>query len=164
MTKAATDVIRILQGKTLCTAESCTGGMIGGALTAVSGASNVYKGGIVSYTNEVKINVLGVSPELLAEKGAVCAEVAQQMAQGARKALGCDLAVSATGVAGPDSDDRGNPVGLVYVALTDGDRTWVRKLELGGRLFRRDRIRTLSANHALDMVRRYLTGLEIEIF
>ena len=150
------------QGKTLGTAESCTGGLIAKRVTDLPGASSALKGGIVSYTNEVKINVLGVSPDLLDEQGAVCAQVAQQMAQGAKKALGCDLAVSATGVAGPDSDDRGNPVGLVYVALTDGDRTWVRKLELGGRLFRRDRIRTLSANHALDMARRYLTGLDIE--
>ena len=150
------------QGKTLGTAESCTGGLIAKRVTDLPGASSALKGGIVSYTNEVKINVLGVSPDLLDEQGAVCAQVAQQMAQGAKKVLGCDLAVSATGVAGPDSDDRGNPVGLVYVALTDGDRTWVRKLELGGRLFRRDRIRTLSANHALDMVRRYLTGLDIE--
>ena len=151
------------QGKTLGTAESCTGGLIAKRITDLPGASSALKGGIVSYTNEVKINVLGVSPDLLDEQGAVCAQVAQQMSLGAKKALGCDLAVSATGVAGPDSDDRGNPVGLVYVALTDGDRTWVRKLELGGRLHRRDRIRTLSANHALDMVRRYLTGLEIEM-
>ena len=84
------------------------------------------------------------------------------MAKGAKQALNCDLAVSATGVAGPDSDDRGNPVGLVYVALTDGEHTWVRRLELGGTLHRRDRIRTLTANHAFDMVRRYLTGLDIE--
>ena len=150
------------QGKTLGTAESRTGGLIAKRITDLSGASSALKGGIVSYANEVKINVLGVSPVLLKEQGAVCAQVAAQMAQGAKKALGCDLAVSATGVAGPDSDDWGNPVGLVYVALTDGKQTWVRKLELGGRIARRDRIRTLSANHALDMVRRYLTGLEIE--
>ncbi len=150
------------QGKTMGTAESCTGGLIAKRITDLPGSSAVLKGGIVSYTNEVKINVLGVSPELLEDKGAVCAEVAAEMAQGAKRILNCDLAVSATGVAGPDSDDRGNPVGLVYVALTDGEHTWVRMLELGGRLFRRDRIRTLSVNHALDMVRRYLTGLDIE--
>ena len=151
------------QGKTLGTAESCTGGLIAKRITDLPGASSALMGGIVSYTNQVKINVLGVSPELLEEKGAVCAEVAIAMAQGAKAALGCDLAVSATGVAGPDRDDRGNPVGLVYVALTDGASTWVRRLELGGTRHRRDRIRTLAANHALDMARRYLSGLDIEI-
>ena len=145
-------------GKTLGTAESCTGGLIAKRITDLPGASSALTGGIVSYTNQVKINVLGVSPELLEEQGAVCADVAIAMAKGARAVLGCDLAVSATGVAGPDSDDRGNPVGLVYVALADSERSWVRKLELGGTLHRRDRIRTLAANHALDMVRRYLTG------
>ena len=150
------------QGKTLGTAESCTGGLIAKRITDLSGASSALKGGIVSYTNEVKINVLGVSPELLEEKGAVCAEVAAAMAQGARKVLDCDFAVSATGVAGPNSDERDNPVGLVYVALTDGTDTWVRKLELGGRLSRRDRIRTLAANHAFDMLRRRLSGLDPE--
>jgi len=151
------------QGRTLGTAESCTGGLIAKRITDLSGASSVLKGGIVSYTNEVKMNVLGVSPELLDEKGAVCAEVASAMAVGARKVLGCDFAVSATGVAGPDKDDRNNPVGLVYVALADGENCWVRKLELGGTLHRRDRIRTLAANHAFDMVRRRLTGLDPEM-
>ena len=148
------------QGKTLGTAESCTGGLIAKRMTDLPGASSALKGGIVSYTNEVKINVLGVSPELLEEKGAVCAEVAAEMARGAVRVLGCDLAVSATGVAGPDSDDRGNPVGLVYVALAHGEEVWTRKLELGGTISRRDRIRTLAANHALDMVRRRLNGLD----
>ena len=76
--------------------------------------------------------------------------------------MNCDLAVSATGVAGPDKDDRDNPVGLVYVALADENDAWVRKLELGGTIGRRDRIRTLAANHALDMLRRYLTGFNPE--
>ena len=147
------------QGETLGTAESCTGGLIAKRMTDLPGASSVFMGGIVSYTNQVKANVLSVPQELLDEQGAVCADVAIAMARGARAALGCDLAVSATGVAGPDRDDRGNPVGLVYVALADSEHTWVRKLELGGTLHRRDRIRTLAANHALDMVRRYLAGL-----
>ena len=146
------------QGVTLGTAESCTGGLIAKRITDLPGASSVLMGGIVSYTNEVKTRVLGVAPELLEEKGAVSAEVAVAMAKGARRVLGCDLAVSATGVAGPDRDDRGNPVGLVYVALADEENVWVRKLELGGAIARRDRIRTLAANHALDMVRRRLMG------
>lgn len=150
------------RGLTLGTAESCTGGLIAKRITDLPGASCVLRGGVVSYTNEVKEGVLGVPHDLLEAQGAVCADVARAMARGARQALGCDLAVSATGVAGPDSDDRGNPVGLVYVALAEGDRCWVRELRLGGARARRDRVRTLAANHALDMVRRWLAGLEIE--
>lgn len=150
------------RGLTLGTAESCTGGLIAKRMTDLAGSSAVLKGGIVSYTNEVKQNVLGVPGTLLEEQGAVCDQVARAMAEGARRVLNCDLALSATGVAGPDSDERGNPVGLVYVGLTDGSRTWVRELRMGGTGRRRDRIRTYAANHALDMVRRYLTGLPIE--
>ena len=113
------------RGLTLGTAESCTGGLIAKRITDVPGSASVFKGGVVSYHCEVKAGVLGVSQTLLDEKGAVCAEVAEQMAQGARKVLGCDVAVSATGVAGPDPDDRGNPVGLVFTALATTDGVWV---------------------------------------
>ena len=150
------------QGLTLGTAESCTGGLLAKRLTDLPGASAVFRGGVVSYTNEVKANVLGVAQTLLDEQGAVCADVARAMAQGARRVLGCDVAVATTGVAGPDSDERGNPVGLVYVAMAAPDGCWVRELHLGGARERRDRVRTLAANHAFDMVRRWLTGLEIE--
>ena len=150
------------RGLTLGTAESCTGGLIVKRLTDVSGASAVFKGGVVSYTNEVKAGVLGVSRALLDEKGAVCAEVAKEMAQGARKVLGCDAAVSVTGVAGPDPDDRGNPVGLVFTALATPDGVWVKELNLASQSARRDRTRNLAANHALDMVRRWLAGLSPE--
>ena len=143
------------QGLTLGTAESCTGGLIAKRVTDVPGASAVLRGGVVSYTNQVKANVLGVSQEVLNAQGAVCAEVARQMAQGARKVLGCDLAVSTTGVAGPDSDERGNPVGLVYVALATPEGCEAVQLHLGGAAQRRDRVRTMAANHALDLVRRY---------
>lgn len=153
------------KGLTLGTAESCTGGLIAKRMTDLAGASAVFKGGVVSYTNEVKAAVLGVSPELLKGQGAVCDDVARAMARGARAVLDCDLALSATGVAGPDSDDWGNPVGLVYVALAAEDGCWVRKLNLSGPKDRRDRVRTMSANHGLDMVRRYLAGLPVdEIF
>ena len=158
-------VLEGLKGKglTLGAAESCTGGLIAKRLTDLPGASSVFKGGVVSYTNGVKMGILGVSSELLEERGAVCADVARAMAEGARKALGCDLAVSATGVAGPDSDDRGNPVGLVYVALAAPDGCWVRELNLSGPRDRRDRVRTLAASHCLDMARRYLAGLPVEL-
>ena len=148
------------RGLTLGTAESCTGGLIAKRLTDVPGAASVFKGGVVSYHCEVKAGLLGVSQALLDEKGAVCAPVAEQMAQGARRALGCDLAVSATGVAGPDPDDRGNPVGLVFVGLAAPDGCWVKQLNLASPGARRDRIRTLAANHALDMARRWLEGLD----
>lgn len=148
------------RGLTLGTAESCTGGLIAKRLTDVPGSASAFLGGVVSYHCEVKAGLLGVSQALLDEKGAVCAEVAEQMALGARKALGCGLAVSATGVAGPDPDDRGNPVGLVYTALAAPDGCWVKQLNLASPGARRDRIRTLAANHALDMARRWLAGLE----
>ena len=119
----------------------------------------MFKGGVVSYHCEVKAGALGVSQALLDEKSAVCAEVAGEMARGARKILGCDLAVAVTGVAGPDSDERGNPVGLVYTALAAPDGLWVKRLNLSAPRARRDRIRNLAANHALDMARRWLAGL-----
>jgi len=152
-------VVKLLKGKglTLGCAESCTGGLFGKRVTDVPGASEVFKGGVISYTNEVKTALLGVPAQLLEEKGAVCAEVAQAMALGARKALNCDLAISFTGVAGPGSDDRGNPEGLVYAALVYGDEVWVRKL---GGWRDRDRIRTMAVSNGLDMVRRMVLGLE----
>ena len=125
-------------------------------MTDLPGSSAVFKGGVVSYTNEVKAGVLGVPQAMLDEFGAVSAQVARAMAQGARRVLGCDLAVSLTGVAGPDPDDRNNPVGLVYVALDTPEGTRVRELHL---INGRARIRTVAATNAFDMVRRYLTGL-----
>ena len=150
------------RGLTLGTAESCTGGLIAKRLTDVPGSACAFLGGVVSYHCEVKAGLLGVSQALLDERGAVCAQVAEQMAQGAIRALGCDLAVSATGVAGPDPDDRGNPVGLVFVGLAAPDGCWVKQLNLASPGARRDRIRTLAANHALDMARRWLAGLSPE--
>lgn len=150
------------KGLTLGTAESCTGGLIAKRMTDLSGASAVFRGGVVSYVNDVKRDVLGVPQKLLDERGPVCAEVAEAMARGARAALGCDLAVAVTGVAGPNSDERGNPVGLVYAALCAPDGCWVRELNLAGAGARRDRVRTLAASHCFDLARRYLTGLPVE--
>ena len=137
--KLSSNVIAALQGKTLVTAESCTGGGIGTALTGVPGSSKVYKGGIISYTNDVKMKQLGVDSELLNRVGAVSAEVAVAMASGVRRLLCADVAVSVTGLAGPDGDEFGNPVGTVFVGYCDeriavskeyhfsGDREAVRK-------------------------------------
>ena len=141
------DVIRALQGKTLVTAESCTGGGIGAALTSVSGSSAVFKGGIISYTNEVKNQVLGVDAKLLEEKGAVSAPVAEAMAKGARERLHADVAVSVTGLAGPGGDDYGNPVGTVYIGYSDESKTLSRQfLFYGGR----DAIRNQAIRAALE--------------
>ena len=149
------------KGLTIGTAESCTGGLMAKRLTDVPGASQVFKGGIVSYTNEVKHNVLGVPQELLDQYGAVSAPVAQAMAEGARRALGCDIALSSTGVAGPDKDDRGNEVGTMFVAIAGPEGTHVRALHLGMRPVRA-RLRTQTAHHAFDLARRYLAGLPLE--
>ena len=146
------------RGLTLGSAESCTGGLIAKRFTDLPGASAVFRGGVVSYTDAVKHGLLGVSQEMLDQYGAVSEPVARAMAQGARQALDCDLAVSTTGVAGPGPDGRGNPVGLVYVGLAAPDGCWVRTLQLGGI---RERVRTVAASNALDMVRRWLSGLTI---
>jgi len=140
---------------TLGAAESCTGGLISKRMTDLAGASTVFRGGIVCYASEVKRDVLGVSQEMLDTNGAVSEPVARAMAQGARRVLGCDLAVAVTGVAGPDPDERGNPVGLVFVALDTPEGCHVRRLNAG---HGRTRVRNLAANHSFDLVRRYLTG------
>lgn len=141
MKPTASEVLEALRsrGLSLATAESCTGGLIGGALTAVPGSSDTYRGGIISYTNEVKQKLLGVTGELLAQYGAVSAPVAEAMALGAAKSLGADVAVSTTGLAGPGGDEYGNPMGTVYLACAyhgqvkcvhcrfDGDRAQVRR-------------------------------------
>ena len=142
-------VLQCLKGKTLATAESCTGGMIGAALTAVSGASNVYKGGIVSYTNEVKHKLLGVDAGLLEREGAVSAPVAQAMAIGARCALDADIAVSVTGLAGPGGDEFGNPVGTVFIGYADEKIATVRHFVFEGD---REAVRMQAVEEALKLI------------
>ena len=149
------------KGMTVGVAESITGGLLSKRLTDLPGVSKVFKGGIVSYTNEVKHAVLGVSEELLNEHGAVSAPVAQAMAEGTRRVLGVDVALSATGVAGPDRDDRGNEVGTAFVAIATPEGSYVRALNLGNRPMR-ERLRTQTAHHAFDLARRYLGGLPYE--
>lgn len=138
----------------VATAESCTGGLIAKRITDVPGASEVFECGIISYANEIKHKVLGVSEDDLNKYGAVSEPVAKQMAQGALKVSGADIAVSVTGIAGPDSDSTGKPVGLVYIGLADKKNVWVREI----RTSRRDRSynRYVSASNALDMIRLYI--------
>ncbi len=135
------------RGTTLATAESCTGGGIGAALTAVPGSSEVYKGGIISYTNEIKTKLLGVSPELLQQQGAVSEAVACAMAEGAKEALQTDIAVSVTGLAGPGGDEYGNPVGTVFVGIADASGVKVKKFLFSGN---RKQVRAAAVEAALD--------------
>lgn len=146
----------IAAGKTLATAESCTGGLIGKLLTDVSGSSAAYLGGIISYSNEVKHHVLGVPQELLDTYGAVSAQVAKAMAEGATHVIGADLAVSVTGIAGPKSDNTNKPVGLVYIAVTDGVTTDVQEYHFSGD---RQQIRNATAQTALSKVSSFLARL-----
>lgn len=134
---------------TLCTAESCTGGGIGAALTSVPGSSEVFLGGIISYINGVKNRILGVSGELLDSLGAVSAPVAEAMAQGARKTIGADLAVSVTGLAGPGGDEFGHPVGTVFLGFADENRTLSREYHFSGD---REQIRSAAVQAALALL------------
>ena len=145
------------RGLTVGTAESCTGGLLAKLLTDLPGSSALFRGGIVSYTNAVKAGVLGVPQTLLDQYGAVSPQVAEAMARGAKAVLGCDIALSTTGVAGPEPDDRGNPIGLVYLGLAWGEQCQVVPLHAGQ--VDRDRIRRQAAQTALDLLRRHLTGL-----
>lgn len=149
MTSLCCNVLEALRGKTLVTAESCTGGGIGAALTAVPGSSDVYKGGIISYTNWVKHNLLGVDQKLLDTLGAVSAPVAEAMAEGARKVLRADIAVSVTGLAGPGGDEFGNPVGLVFIGYSDCRKTLFRRFLFPGD---REAVRQNACREALKLV------------
>ena len=152
MTSLASDVLAALKGRTLVTAESITGGGIGALLTAVPGASAVYKGGIISYCDEVKASALGVAPELLREMGAVSAPVAEHMARGAREILHADVAVSVTGLAGPDGDSYGNSVGTVFVGYSDATRTLAREHHFTGD---RQQIRERTLRAALELIQEF---------
>ena len=125
------EISRLLyeRGKTLGTAESCTGGRIAEAIIATPGASNYYKGSIVSYVNEIKENLLFVDHQTLEEKTAVCEEVARQMVLGACKALNVDFAISATGIAGPGGGTKEIPVGTIWLACGSPDEIVTFKLD-----------------------------------
>jgi nicotinamide-nucleotide amidase len=155
-------VLQILKQRpaTFAAAESCTGGDIARRFTELPGASAFFLGGVVSYTNGVKAGVLGVDPVLIEEKGAVSYEVAKAMAERVRAITGADIGLGVTGLAGPDGDGV-HEVGTVFVSMAVEGKTWVRELHLG--TFRtRSFIRRMAGNHLFDMMRRWLTGLEIE--
>ena len=136
------------RGLTVATAESLTAGWIAGAIADVAGASAVLRGGVVSYHNQVKHEVLGVDAELLRERGSVDPEVARQMAEGARRTCTADIAVSSTGVAGPESHD-GQAVGTVYVGFATDEGSGARELHLSGG---RQEIRAAARDAALELL------------
>ena len=149
MTNLCCEVLEKLKGKTLVTAESLTGGGIGAALTAIPGSSEVYKGGIICYTNWVKQNVLGVPAEILKTHGAVSRQTAVQMVSGVRKLLQADVAVSVTGLAGPGGDEFGNPVGTVFIGYEDCRLSKVIAFLFTGS---REEIRTQTIEAALRLI------------
>ena len=141
------------RGLTLAAAESCTGGLTAKRLTDVPGASAVFLGGVVSYTNGVKERALGVPHDMLEEYGAVSEPVARAMAEGVRRLTCADIALSVTGVAGPDKDDRGHDVGTVYIALSAQNETTVQLLHLSGD---RSAIRAAAADEMFRMLLAYI--------
>ena len=143
------DVLKALQGKTLVTAESLTGGGIGAALTQVPGSSEVYKGGVICYTNWVKENILGVPGEILARDGAVSRPTAEHLASGVRALLKADVAVAVTGLAGPGGDEFGNPVGTVFIGYCDESIVLSRHFCFPGD---RETVRQAAIEAALDIV------------
>lgn len=149
MTKLCSDVLKALEGKTLCTAESLTGGGIGAALTSVPGASKVFKGGVISYTDEVKREVLGVPAADLTAYGAVSAPVAQAMARGVRELLKADVAVSVTGLAGPDGDEFGHEVGTVFIGYADQNGATAGEYHFSGD---REAVRAQTIESALQLI------------
>jgi nicotinamide-nucleotide amidase len=141
------------RGQTLAVAESCTGGGLGALLTATAGSSRYFRGGVISYDNQVKIDLLGVEPTVLEQQGAVSSEVAAQMAIGVRSRLGTDWGLSITGIAGPDGGSAEKPVGLVYIGIAGPDgQVSSRPHQFGDR--GREWIRHVSACTALDQLRR----------
>lgn len=133
---------------TVSTAESCTGGLLGKSITDVSGSSAVYPGGVISYCNRIKHELLGVNQDLLDTLGPVSMPVAFQMARGVRRAVGADLGLSVTGIAGPNSDETGRPVGLVYIGAALGTMSLVREYRFQGD---RTAVRAQAAEAAAEL-------------
>ncbi|HEY9645244.1 MAG TPA: competence/damage-inducible protein A [Chroococcidiopsis sp.] len=146
------------RGQTLSVAESCTGGGLGQLLTAIAGSSSYFWGGVISYDNSVKVNLLGVNPDDLAQQGAVSAVVAEQMAAGVRSRLNTTWGLSITGIAGPDGGSDTKPVGLVYIGIAGPDQFLTSRMYRFGSERSRDFIRWLSMSSALDLLRRRLLG------
>ena len=152
MTSLCCDVLAALKGKSLVTAESLTGGGIGAALTQVPGSSEVYKGGIICYTNWVKENILGVPAEILERYGAVSQWTAGYLVSGVRKLLKADVAVAVTGLAGPGGDEFGHSVGTVFIGYEDAARSVVNVYHFSGN---REEVRRQTIEAALKLILKY---------
>lgn len=150
--EATGDLLR-KRGLTLAVAESCTGGLLGASLTRAPGSSDYFLGGVICYSNRLKVQLSGVDSDLLAQSGAVSEQVARQMASGVRRLLSADIGLSITGIAGPAGGTDEKPVGLIFVGLAFENSVEVRRLQLSGD---REKIRARAANLAIDLLRRSL--------
>ena len=159
MTSLAEDIVRMLcrRGLTLGVVESATGGLISHLITTVPGASDCYKGSITSYSNEAKMKIVGVREDTLNKYGAVSHQVAEEMADGGRRALDTDICVADTGIAGPTGATPGKPVGLFYIGLSHKGGTFSRQHEFHGT---REENKHSAAEVALGWVKEYLTDLK----
>lgn len=149
-------ILLSMRRKTLSVAESCTAGLIMKRLTDVPGSSDYFNGGIVAYSDDVKINILNVKSEYIEKKGAVSKKVAEEMAKGVRKSFGSNFGLSVTGVAGPSGGTEKKPVGLVYLGVSDKNENLSKKCQFAGT---RETIREQAAQAALDLLRRRLLGI-----
>ena len=153
----AEDVGQLLRvkGLTLATAESCTGGKVGDWITEVAGSSDYYIGGVVSYSNDAKMKLLGVKKETLDAKGAVSEEVAIQMAEGVRKKLGADIGIGITGIAGPTGATPSKPIGLVFIAVSSAKGIVCAENRFQGS---RHDVKNRSGEKALDMLKAFISA------
>lgn len=149
MMNLCSELLKMLNDRTFATAESCTGGGIGAAFTAIPGSSAVYKGGVISYTNCVKENILGVDRSILNENGAVSEETAREMAVGVRRLMNTDMAVSVTGIAGPGTDEFDTPVGTVFIGFANVNKCYAKKFVFDGN---RDAVRTQAIEAAIRIL------------
>lgn len=147
-------VVKVLNERQMimACAESCTGGLIAKRITDVSGSSSVFNCGIVSYSNEIKEKLLGVKSETLKEFGAVSEQTVREMVKGVLDISGADIAVSVSGIAGPNSDNTNKPVGLIYLAISDGKETVVKRLENQFDTDVRNSNRISASDEALKMI------------
>ena len=159
MTSLEQEVGKLLRhkGLTLGVVESATGGLISHLITNIPGSSDYYKGSVTAYSNEVKIKLVGVKEATINQYGAVSSEVAEEMAQGGRKILGADICLADTGIAGPGGAAPGKPVGLFYIGLSHGERTYSQKHNFQGE---REQNKQSAAEAALSWLKEYLLNLK----
>lgn len=145
------------KGLSLAVGESCTGGLIGHSVTNVPGSSSYFQGGVIAYSNELKVKFLQVSPHTLETRGAVSKETALEMARGVKGVTGADIGLSVTGIAGPEGGSKEKPVGTVFIALSGRGVERCKRLQLSGN---RDEIKAMASQRALEMLRDYLLSMK----